>query len=183
MFFTPHTQWQLVLSPQVSKKYSWFLVTPYPQLPPLASYSPPQPSQAPLPICCMLDVSNSVLQGAGGMFKLILDFFVGEKQKWKSCSKCMPGGRGGVFRDIFPKLLWIIPYLYHCTQSPDCFLEFLLAVRSSGAFSETAGPPIGCRPWWSIEIIMLIFINMIMTMLTIKVIGVVDDHNNRTWMN
>ena len=30
---------------------------------------------------------------------------------------------------------------------------------------------------------MLIFINMIMTMLTIKVISVVDDHNNRTWMN
>ena len=30
---------------------------------------------------------------------------------------------------------------------------------------------------------MLIFINMIMTMLTIKVISVVDDHNSRTWMN
>jgi len=31
---------------------------------------------------------------------------------------------------------------FNVPKSPDCFLEFLLAVRSSGAFSETAGPPI-----------------------------------------
>jgi len=31
---------------------------------------------------------------------------------------------------------------FNVPKSPDCFLEFLLAVRTSGAFSETAGPPI-----------------------------------------
>ena len=71
-----------VKSPGLKKVFLIFSDT-LPQLPPLASYSPPQPSQAPLPICCMLDVSNSLLQGAGGMFKLILDFFCGGKAKVK----------------------------------------------------------------------------------------------------
>ena len=51
-----------------------------------------------------------------------------------------------------------------CTQSPDCFLEFLLAVRTSGAFSETAGPPIG----YSVAMLIMIMMIMMRFMMMIK---------------